>query len=363
MNRLTRRLLDVQEPFVSLKAAQLLAVFLGAQATARGPAPPAEAVEKLLAYLNTLLEQAVNDAPDGAQGQSPTLALMILGELLRYAPFRARVWQQAVEQHAAQQAAQTLVARLVALIRAKAGLPASQPARDSSAGNPQLQYHGLFALWVLTFDPSAATGVDRYFAVSPVLVRSAQTALKHKIVRLVVGIWDNMLSASEEESASRLLGAKVLPLCKTLQERNYPDEEMRVQLSHVTSVLSNRLDQMSSYDEFVSELQSQQLSFDNPAHTLDEFWKEHAEKLVEHGERDLKLLVSLVQPGTRADASTLAVACNDLGKFVHFYDGGRRRVTSLGAKNAIMALVDHEDPNVQHAALHTLARLVSSSWK
>lgn len=361
------RLLDVQDAFVSLKAAQFLALFLSAQsASSSHGAPPQEVLEKLLAFLDKQLQTAYDGSDDGTDGNAASIALLILGEIVRQAPFRALVWKQAVQGRKASQS--SIVGTLVSLEEKMASSTrgGAQTPREGTAGYPQLQYQGLFVLWVLTFDPEAAAGIDESFELATVLVHLAQTALKHKIVRLIVGIWDNMLTApdaSEEDNATRLLGAKVLPLCKTLQERNYPDDEMRDQLKYVVSVLSNRLDQMSSYEEYQSELQSKHLSFDNPVHTLDEFWKENAEKLVEHNEQDLKLLVSLVKPEAHSDATTLAVACHDIGRFVHHFETGRRRVTALGAKDAIMGLVDYDDPEVRHAALQTLAVLVSSSWK
>lgn len=357
----------MQDEFVSLKAAQFLGIFLTAQAASRSSdAPPTSVLDKLLEFLNKQLKTVVGNSTDGAQGNAASVALLVLSEVLRQASFRSRVWEQATQQAESKDAQQAIVGTLVALEqKTTAGGSGTQTPRESTSGYPQLQYQGLFALWVLTFDQQAAAGIDAYFGLASVLVRLAQTALKHKIVRLIVGIWDNMLTVSNasEENAGRLLGAKVLPLCKTLQERNYPDEEMRDQLKHVADVLASRLDQMSSYEEYQSELQSKHLSEDNPVHSLDEFWKENAEKLIEDNEQDLKQLVALVKPESNSDSTTLALACNDIGKFVHNFEGGRRRVTALGAKDAIMGLVDSEDPQVRHAALQTLARLVSSSWK
>ena len=171
-----------------------------------------------------------------------------------------------------------------------------------------------------------------------------------------------MLDASEEENAMRLLGAKVLPLCDTLHERRYPDGELQEDLAYVQRVLSQRLEQMSSYEQYKSELYSGHMSFDNPAHSLEDFWKENAEKLTEQNNTDLKQLVSLLTSES-SDSTTLAAACSDMGKFVQHMEGGRRRVDALGAKLAIMNLVEHADDNVKYYALQTLAMLVSTSWR
>ena len=104
------------------------------------------------------------------------------------------------------------------------------------------------------------------------------------------------------------------------------------------------------------------MSFDNPAHSLEDFWKENAEKLTEQNNTDLKQLVSLLTSES-SDSTTLAAACSDMGKFVQHMEGGRRRVDALGAKLAIMNLVEHADDNVKYYALQTLALLVSTSWR
>ncbi|WFD42805.1 H(+)-transporting V1 sector ATPase subunit H [Malassezia psittaci] len=363
-----QKLLGVQDDFVSLKGAQFLASCLRAQASSSSyDAPPTKALDQLLTFLHRHIRSAVDGEQDKNQGNTALISLVVLGEILREASFRSYIWKEAAQLAQKRQARESTVGALVALEEKLASEePGTQTPRDTLSGYPQLQYQGLFALWVLTFDKQAAAKIDVYFELASVLAHLAQSALKHKVIRLIVGIWDNMLAvskSSEEDNAARLLGAKVLPVCNTLQERNYSDEEMREQLKNVIGVLSQRLDQMSSYEEYRSELSSKHMSWDNPVHTLDQFWKENAEKLVDNNEKDLKQLVELLQTDSHSDSTTLAVACNDISKFVHFYDGGRRRVTALGAKDAIARLIDYDDAEVRHSALQTLARLVSSSWK
>jgi len=333
-------------------------------------APPQTALEALVSFIQRTLEGASVPGSayrsDGADGQSPVIALVLTGELLRQWSFRQHIW-------CADNAARnddTITSLLLRIVRSSdsSSATASRGALRAGEGpsaseRPQMQYQALFCLWVMTFDEDAAAGLDEVFGAAPILARAAQAALKFKLVRLIIAIFRNMLEANENLNAQRLLGAKVLPLCETLQERRYPDKELEDDLVWVVGVLSRRLEQMSSYDQFASELYSGQLSFDSPVHLLDEFWKENAEKLTEHDNKDLKQLVHLVKPDTDSDATTLAVACADIGKFVQFADGARRRLDALGAKAAIMDLVNYDNSNVKHQALQTLARLVSTSWR
>jgi len=355
-----RKLLDSDDSFVSLRAAQFLTLCLVAL-VGEGEAPPLDMALAVIDYIKKALAPLAkgDEAADMAEGHAAPMALCIASEFLRTARGRTSIWTKDMEMREAGQADAALIPQLLAVLRK------TSTGMSASTGNttlPQLHYQALFCLWLLTFDAAAARGLDLYFGAAPVLVQVAQKALKHKVVRMVLAIWRNMLVADEAENAPRLLGAKVLPLCATLEERRYPDKEMLDDLSYMAGVLQRHLDQMSSYEQYRSELYSGRLSFDNPAHALEDFWRENAERLTEDHDRDLKQLVRLLQ-SKDADPTTLAAACADMGHFVQHMDGGRRRADALGAKIAIMQLVEHADANVQYHALQTLARLVSTSWR
>lgn len=354
------KVLEVDDIFLSLKAAQFLTLCLCTQAdrVSSYGAPPADVVDKLLQHIKHKLAEAASEAQDGAEGNVAPVLLCIVDELLRSAYFRRLIWTR----DTAAQNEHALLPKVIDVLRMSMTSNTPSSKATGNTGVPQLHYLALFGLWELTFYPTAAKELDLRFAVAPVLVHVARKALKHKVVRLTVSIWRNMLAAAEDANATRLLGAQVLPLCETLEERRYPDAELQDDLAYVKSILSMRLEQMSSYEQYKSELYSGQLSFDNPAHMLEDFWKENAEKLTEHNNADLVQLVSLLQRKD-ADASTLAVACSDMGKFVHHMEGGRRRADALGAKTAIMQLVEHADDNVKYYALQALAVLVSTSWR
>ncbi|WFD25744.1 H(+)-transporting V1 sector ATPase subunit H [Malassezia nana] len=349
-----RKILDAEDSFVSLKAAQFLTLCLVAQ----GNSLAIEMAYDVMAYIKRALAPlAAGEQSNKAEGHAAPIVLCIASEMLRSARGRTSIWAKDQEMRSAGNADSSLIHQLLAVLRCT-----SSSANTGDTTLPQLHYQALYCLWLLTFDEAAAQGLDLYYGAAPVLVQVAQRALKHKVVRMVLSIWRNMLVAAEETNASRLLGAKVLPLCATLEERRYPDKEMQDDLSYIAGVLRRHQEQMSSYEQYRSELYSGRLSFDNPAHALEDFWRENAVKLTEDHDRDLKQLVQVLQ-SKDADATTLAAACSDVGHFVQHMDGGRRRVDSLGAKAAIMQLVEHTDANVQFHALQTLARLVSTSWR
>lgn len=125
----------------------------------------------------------------------------------------------------------------------------------------------------------------------------------------------------------------------------------------------------SNYDQFISELASGRLTWDNPAHSLDEFWKENTNKLLEPSANDdhsnesgVTMLINLLKQ--ESDSTTLAIACNDVGKIITFSpEVGKKRVEKEGGKAKVMELMTHEDGEVKFHALNTVSRLVSASWR
>lgn len=55
---------------------------------------------------------------------------------------------------------------------------------------------------------------------------------------------------------------------------------------------------------------------------------------------------------------TLAVACNDLGRFIETHPHGRYVVSDLRGKELVMRLMSHPDPEVQKRALLCVQKIM-----
>lgn len=138
----------------------------------------------------------------------------------------------------------------------------------------------------------------------------------------------------------------------------------------MSELLRLTFDLNSNYDQFITEVASGRLTWDNPAHSLDEFWKENTEKLLDGSANDdhsnqsgLTMLINLISKQD-ADATTLAIACNDIGKILTYSpETGKKRVEKEGGKAKVMQLMTHSDKEVKFYALNTVSRLVSASWR
>lgn len=66
------------------------------------------------------------------------------------------------------------------------------------------------------------------------------------------------------------------------------------------------------------------MTWSNPAHELDDFWKENAAKLsTDEGGEQLKLLVQILSD-ENSSPQTLAIACHDIGKLVQFNESSKK---------------------------------------
>ncbi|SPO39605.1 related to vacuolar ATP synthase subunit H [Pseudozyma flocculosa] len=364
-------------------------------------------------------------SPDYAEGNGPEIALVLLEALLRAHSYRKEVWREEVRRlgnasstkaggdgsegdhgddaAAAAGSERGLLPELVHMLRfsmvrpdsarnsnfaSPAGSGATTPSRHTTAttatsaastlvagaltnngssgssserASTQLVYQIVLCLWLLSFDDDIAAEINVKYGVVPVLYDVARNAVKEKVIRVTVATLKNLLSKAPEANASAMLGSKLLPLSENLIARKWSDEEIEEDLSFIRDDLAHRLKGMSTFDEYLSELSSGKLTHENPAHELDDFWRENAPKFVERDGEVLKQLVEVLEQSDEPE--TLAVACSDVGKFVQFFEQGKKRVTELGAKARIMQLMSSDDNEVRLNALHTVSRLVSASWR
>lgn len=486
------RLLDIQDDFAQLKAAQFLSLLLVCptnSASSTLTTAPTAVISRLLTFLSSLINSTASpsNAAAGsgllhppssvgyADGNGADIAIQLLEALLRTRQFRREVWKDEMRKQGQEpkeeeeevkkskddddedddkQTKKVKHGQVPGLIRGliyilQAALVAPQgsgsgnatpqyPPREggssssssnnnnrnngSSSNNsnsnsrrndnnedasdrrapsapisPQIQYQVIFCFWLLSFDESIAADINNKFGLIPILVDLVRSAVKEKVIRVSIATLKNLLAKAPERNSAVMLGCKLLGLVELLSERKWSDDEIEEDLSYLKSELGERLKSMSTFDEYLSELSSGSLSWDNPAHLLDDFWKANASKLLEassssgsteeasadnskakqEGKDDteeqeedkgpktgLSRLLSLLSTST--DPTTLAVACHDLGKIIQFTDNGRKKINQEKdgrGKIEIMKLMNHEDGEVKFRALSTVGRLMSASWR
>lgn len=225
--------------------------------------------------------------------------------------------------------------------------------------NSQLQYQLIFSIWLLTFDETICAEINKTHNVIPVLIDIAKSAIKEKVVRVVLQAFRNMLEKAPNVNMIPMLGNKMVPFCETLLGRKWSDSEITEDLTYLKEELSKNIQKLSTFDEYSAEVFSGKLEW-SPPHKSEQFWKNNAEKLNENNYELLRILTRLFSTST--DPTVLAVACNDLGQYVKYHPEGKKFVQDIGAKQHIMELMNHEDPNVKYQALCATQKYMLHAW-
>ncbi|KAL0090381.1 ATPase, V1 complex, subunit H [Phycomyces blakesleeanus] len=216
------------------------------------------------------------------------------------------------------------------------------------SSNPQKVYETLFAIWLLTFEKQISTHLNAKYDVIPTLIDIAKSAVKEKIIRIVVAIFKNFIQLAPKSNLSAMLVAKLLPFVEHLGTRKWSDQDMKDDIGFIQTELQGSFQSMTTFEVYASELETGKLEW-SPPHKSENFWRENASRLDEEGHKLLKILARLL---SSSSPLVLAIACHDLGQYVKYRPTeGKQLLQSIGAKQRIMKLMTHEDPDVRYYAL------------
>eukprot|EP00127_Corallochytrium_limacisporum_P004013 Clim_evm62s156 gene=Clim_evmTU62s156 len=240
--------------------------------------------------------------------------------------------------------------------------------------NFQMQYQLLFCLWLLSFNKE----VVKYLEGTPIVSRLAdilRSSSKEKVSRIALSICRNLLEKSQSEEprlrrkrgdteadqiAVKMLNAKILHTVRTMETRQWADEDVPDDLEAIRTKLEDALEAMTSFDLYAAEVRSGRLEW-SPVHRSEKFWYENVELFNEKSHELLKLLIEVVS--TSDDPTVLAVGCHDLGEYVRHYPFGKKALDELGGKDTIMALMNHSDTAVRYEALLAIQKMMLNNWE
>lgn len=234
----------------------------------------------------------------------------------------------------------------------------------SSRVNFQVQYQLIFCLWVLTFNPLLATKMNK-FSVIPILADILSDCAKDKVTRIILAVFRNLIEKPQDVQVAKehciaMVQCKVLKQLSILEQRRFDDEDITADVEFLTEKLQNSVHDLSSFDEYATELRSARLEW-SPVHKSEKFWRENAHRLNEKNYELLRILVHLLE--TSKDTLILSVACYDIGEYVRHYPRGKHVLEQLNGKQMVMQLLGHEDPNVRYEALLAVQKLMVHNWE
>lgn len=240
-----------------------------------------------------------------------------------------------------------------------------KPLTDILAGktNFQLQYQVGFCLWMLSFESDIVEKMRDY----PVVMVTADTlraTTREKVRRVIFAFYRNLLEkpcpSTTDHFGVQMVTYKVLLVLNVLVKETFQDSELQSDIEYLQGFLTDRVNDMSSFDEYAAEVRSGRLEW-SPVHRSNKFWRENVLRLHENRNELLRLLVSVMEDSQNSVA--IAVACHDVGEYVRHNPRGKRDLEDCGAKEQVMRLVGHKDPDVRIQALLALQKVMVQNWE
>lgn len=219
------------------------------------------------------------------------------------------------------------------------------------SGNPQIQYHVMSCIWLWSFDPQISSDLHASFYVLPKIYNVLRDSEKEKVTRVCLATLRNFLTTSRDTYILPIVGIKIPELIETLKTRKWSDDgEIKDDLNWLHSTLRMIIEELSTWDEYLSELKSGMLVW-SPPHTNEWFWKNHSMKFTENDGEVIKMLANILE--TSSDSETIAIACHDLAKILKHSQSlnCKKFISESGAKTRVMIMMTHESEEVRYNAL------------
>ncbi|SCW00130.1 LAFE_0B10110g1_1 [Lachancea fermentati] len=233
----------------------------------------------------------------------------------------------------------------------------------------QLQYYSLLTLWLLTFDTEIASELaTKYLSDFLNLLKLVKVTIKEKISRLCIAIILNCVAPHVKSHKviirQLLLLGNALPVLQSLSERKYSDDELRNDLTSLKDILEETYKELTSFDEYVAELDSKMLVW-SPPHVDNGFWSDNVDKFKDQDWKLFKKLVQLLKDANNEPSRKVAVqvALSDITHIVELLPESVDVLTKLDGKVVIMELLNHPDSKVKYEALKATQAFVAHTFK
>jgi len=270
--------------------------------------------------------------------------------------------------------------------KSKTGGPAatagSSDKKKFGQASVQQLYEIAFCMWVLTYDLNNSWQIRAEFskdsAAVAALVDLVSVAPREKVVRVALSSLRNLAtcgSSTESSDAaqpagqpavdgklflSEMIACGLMKAIDHLRERQFTDPDLVDDVDTLHKLLHENYKEMSRWEVYKNEIESGHLQWGS-THT-EAFFKENA-RMMEGSDGDFRLLKVLIALLSSKDEEVASIACYDIGEFVRHYPNGRAIAKRLGAKNLVMPLIEHENPELQRHALQCVSKIMVQNWE
>ncbi|KAF8925603.1 armadillo-type protein [Dissophora ornata] len=312
-----------EDEFVPLKAGKILTTLLCAS-----PKPSTDAAQELFRWTTAQLQSNNHAVVD--------LAVQVLESALRQRDLRPVYWNTP---HA-----------MDALVRI---LKTDTP-------SPQMQYQVIYCFWILTFDTVVAQEVNRKYDIIPTLVEIAKSAIKEKVIRVIISTLRNLVEKAPEANLAAMAAVKLLTFTENLSTRKWSDGEILEDVNYLKTELDENFQTLSTFEVYQAELLSGRLTW-SPPHLSDLFWTKNWRELKKENYALLRILGRLLS--TASDPLVLSVAASDIGQYVKRDPSSKKFLQEIGVKQRIMELMSHPDQEVRYNSVNASWSLIGGSGR
>ena len=242
----------------------------------------------------------------------------------------------------------------------------------------QQLYEISFCMWVLTYELNNSWQIRADFAKDSAavsaLVDLVSVAPREKVVRVALSSLRNLATCHSEDDAqpagqtkvdgklflSEMIACGLMKAIDYLRERQFTDPDLVLDVDTLHKLLHENYKEMSRWEVYKNEIESGHLQWGS-THT-EAFFKENA-RMMEGSDGDFHLLKVLIALLSSKDEEVASIACYDIGEFVRHYPNGRAIAKRLGAKELVMPLIEHENPELQRHALQCVSKIMVQNWE
>ena len=254
----------------------------------------------------------------------------------------------------------------------------SESNKKSGQGSVQQLYELAFCLWILTYELNTSQLVRSEFAKDGVPVQAltdlVSLAPREKVVRVALSSLSNLSTCSADEDPApagstrldgkhflgEMIACGLIKAVSLLKDRQFTDPDIVEDVTSIHKLLQENYKEMSRWEVYKNEVESGHLQWGS-VHT-EAFFKENA-RMIEGPDGDFHLLKVLIALLSSKDEEVTAIACYDVGEFVRHYPNGRAIAKRLGAKDLVMPLIEHENPELQRHALQCVSKIMVNNWE
>lgn len=186
----------------------------------------------------------------------------------------------------------------------------------------------------------------------------------------------NFLDHRVDSFNEEMIGTGLVPVVETLSKRKFKDPDVLNDMNKIQEVLYETIRNMSTFEKYSVEVMAGTLSWNNPAHKNEIFWRENISSFEGKSFELVQQLIKLADPalGAAAAAATGAasiereemvreVACFDLGEFARFHPDGKKVLMRLRGKETLMKNLSDKSPKIAKAALLATQKLMVANWE